>query len=82
MPQGCSRLTTTRPVSLLYFAVFAAVAWLWRPSDNNFRLAMSDELATDEDDVHDLEDLEGGKDSPNHLSRDEVVFDVGNSSPV
>ena len=61
---------------LLYFIVFTAIAYLWRPSDNNARyvyfsslpaieaylhlkstLAMSDELAQDEEDAEDY-DLE------------------------
>ncbi|GAC99829.1 major facilitator protein [Pseudozyma hubeiensis SY62] len=36
-------------LALLYFAVFSAIAWVWRPTGNNMRLAMSDELATDDD---------------------------------
>lgn len=68
-------------MSLLYFAVFTAVAWLWRPSDNNRRLAMSDELATDEDDLQDTEfdNLHHGKDDDDEedrVGRHEVVFDV------
>lgn len=75
-------------MSLLYFAVFAAVAWLWRPSDNNRRLAMSDELATDEDDLQDVEfdHLNHNKDDDDeeqgHLRRDEVVFDVRASAAI
>lgn len=34
---------------LLYFVVFGLIAWSWRPTGNNMRLAMSDELATDEE---------------------------------
>ena len=36
-------------LSLLYFVAFALIAWTWRPTGNNMRLAMSDELATDEE---------------------------------
>lgn len=36
-------------LGLLYLAVFMAIAWIWRPTGSNLRLAMSDELATDED---------------------------------
>lgn len=36
-------------LALLYLAVFSAIAWVWRPTGNNMRLAMSDELATDDD---------------------------------
>jgi flagellar biosynthesis/type III secretory pathway M-ring protein FliF/YscJ len=37
-------------LAILYLLVFSAIAFLWRPSANNKRLAMSDELATDEND--------------------------------
>ena len=36
-------------LSLLYFVAFALIAWTWRPTGNNMRLAMSDELATYEE---------------------------------
>jgi len=47
-------------LALLYFAAFVSIAYLWRPSANNRRLAMSDELAQDEEDAedYDLEALE------------------------
>lgn len=38
-------------VSLLYLADFLLIAWIWRPTGHNMRLAMSDELATDEDEA-------------------------------
>ncbi|KAF9056134.1 lung seven transmembrane receptor-domain-containing protein [Panaeolus papilionaceus] len=44
-------------LSLLYFAAFCSIAFLWRPSENNRRLAMSDEIAQDEEDAEDY-DLE------------------------
>lgn len=44
-------------LALLYFFCFSAIAFLWRPSDNNRRLAMSDEIAQDEEDAEDY-DLE------------------------
>lgn len=44
-------------LSLLYLTVFASIAFLWRPTGNNRRLAMSDELAQDEADADDY-DLE------------------------
>ena len=37
-------------------AVFAAIAWVWRPTGSNARLSMSDELAQDDD--LDAEDFE------------------------
>ncbi|KAJ7361540.1 lung seven transmembrane receptor-domain-containing protein [Mycena albidolilacea] len=44
-------------LALLYLVAFAAISYLWRPSANNRRLAMSDELAQDEEDAEDY-DLE------------------------
>ncbi|KAH9049366.1 lung seven transmembrane receptor-domain-containing protein [Lactarius hengduanensis] len=44
-------------LSLLYFFAFGGIAYLWRPSANNSRLLMSDELAQDEEDAEDY-DLE------------------------
>jgi len=47
-------------LALLYFVTFVSIAYLWRPSANNRRLAMSEELAQDEEDAedYDLEALE------------------------
>jgi len=47
-------------LALLYLVSFVAIAYLWRPSPNNRRLAMSDELAQDEEDAedYDMEALE------------------------
>ncbi|KAL1748972.1 lung seven transmembrane receptor-domain-containing protein [Schizophyllum fasciatum] len=47
-------------LALLYLVAFAAIAYLWRPSEHNRRLAMSEELAQDEEDAedYDLEALE------------------------
>lgn len=42
-------------LGLLYLACFAAIAFIWRPNSNNRRLAMSDELATDEADADEFE---------------------------
>lgn len=80
-------------LGILYLACFCAIAYTWRPSENNRRLAMSDELATDEADADEfeidtlrdnrLEDEEhaDGKDGPprgyNGVGNDEVVFDIG-----
>ena len=36
-------------LTLLYLIVFGLIAWSWRPTGHNMRLAMSDELATDEE---------------------------------
>ncbi|KAL0951511.1 hypothetical protein HGRIS_008196 [Hohenbuehelia grisea] len=47
-------------LALLYLVAFAAIAYLWRPSENNRRYVMSDEIAQDEEDAedYDLEALE------------------------
>ncbi|KAL1760917.1 lung seven transmembrane receptor-domain-containing protein [Schizophyllum commune] len=47
-------------LALLYLVAFAAISYLWRPSEHNRRLAMSEELAQDEEDAedYDLESLE------------------------
>ncbi|BEI85990.1 hypothetical protein CcaverHIS002_0602770 [Cutaneotrichosporon cavernicola] len=42
-------------LSLIYLVAFAAIAWLWRPTENNVLFAMSQELAQDEDDAADYE---------------------------
>ncbi|WFD33572.1 hypothetical protein MCUN1_000385 [Malassezia cuniculi] len=42
-------------VSVLYLVVFLLIAWIWRPTGQNMRLAMSDELATDENEAGDFE---------------------------
>lgn len=35
-------------MGILYLVVFSLIAWLWRPTGQNLRLSMSDELAQDE----------------------------------
>ncbi|KAI5450888.1 hypothetical protein NCC49_002628 [Naganishia albida] len=42
-------------LAIIYLAAFAAIAWLWRPSRDNVRFAMSQELAQDENDADDYE---------------------------
>ncbi|KAJ6621161.1 lung seven transmembrane receptor-domain-containing protein [Mycena sp. CBHHK59/15] len=44
-------------LALLYLVAFTSISYLWRPSANNRRLAMSDEIAQDEEDAEDY-DLE------------------------
>ncbi|KLO20660.1 hypothetical protein SCHPADRAFT_918102 [Schizopora paradoxa] len=44
-------------LALLYLAAFGAIAYLWRPTAHNRRLAMSDELAQEDEDAEDY-DLE------------------------
>ncbi|CED85022.1 Predicted membrane protein [Phaffia rhodozyma] len=55
-------------LSLIYLGVFASIAWLWRPTGNNVRFAMSEEIAQDEAEA-DADDFElsnrpGGPDHP------------------
>ncbi|TCD66492.1 hypothetical protein EIP91_001317 [Steccherinum ochraceum] len=47
-------------LALLYLADFIAISYLWRPSPNNRRLAMFDEIAQNEEDAedYDMEALE------------------------
>ncbi|THH33161.1 hypothetical protein EUX98_g1064 [Antrodiella citrinella] len=47
-------------LALLYLVDFIAISYLWRPSPNNRRLAMFDEIAQDEEDAedYDMEALE------------------------
>lgn len=47
-------------LALLYLVDFMAIGYLWRPSPNNRRLAMFDEIAQDEEDAedYDMEALE------------------------
>ncbi|KAK7064065.1 integral membrane protein [Favolaschia claudopus] len=79
-------------LALLYLAAFAAISYLWRPSANNRRLAMSDELPQDEED-YDLEQrgsripdeddddtatLVGSRrGGPDPVPNDDVVFEIG-----
>lgn len=44
-------------LNLVYFADVAWVAYLWRPTANNRRFAMSDEIAQDDDGNFDLGDI-------------------------
>ncbi|GAA6056885.1 hypothetical protein JCM3770_005128 [Rhodotorula araucariae] len=78
-------------LSLLFAVVFFAVAYLWRPTGSNRRLALSDELPHDEADVDLEEELLANEDRdgagelddssfPLRARRstdDRVVFDVG-----
>ncbi|KAG8739345.1 hypothetical protein FRC10_005772 [Ceratobasidium sp. 414] len=75
-------------LAILYLVVFSSIAFLWRPTGNNRRLAMSDELAQDDDaEDYDLESMQrrtmappsqenlaGGREA---LRQDDVVFEIG-----
>lgn len=43
-------------MGLLYLVVFSSIAWLWRPTGQNLRLSMSDEIG--QDDAFEGEDYE------------------------
>jgi hypothetical protein len=53
-------------LALLYLCAFWSIAYLWRPTDHNRYLAMSDELAQDENDAedYDMAALERGRRVP------------------
>jgi len=58
-------------LAFLYLGVFTIIAFFWRPSEHNTRLAMSDELAQDEEEADDydavaLEDRMGKDDGDEH----------------
>jgi hypothetical protein len=56
--------------SILYLAVFSSVAWIWRPTGQNLRLSMSDEVATGDDpDGNDME-MGGEFAGPAHAGED------------
>jgi hypothetical protein len=80
-------------LALLYFFTFWSIAYLWRPSENNRRLAMSDEIAQEDEDAEDY-DLEtfqqrtvareddeitlvNSRREPEALAEDHVVFEIG-----
>ncbi|CAK9779553.1 hypothetical protein CC85DRAFT_288042 [Cutaneotrichosporon oleaginosum] len=58
-------------LSLIYLSAFVAIAWLWRPTENNVRFAMSQELAQDEEDA---EDYELGPHDPDAVQSGGSVF--------
>ncbi|KAH9944248.1 lung seven transmembrane receptor-domain-containing protein [Epithele typhae] len=64
---------------LLYLVDFVSIAWLWRPSPNNRRLAMFDELAQDEEDAedYDLESLERRTEARGFHEDDDAATLVG-----
>lgn len=83
-------------LSILYMVTFFIVAFLWRPTGSNRRLALSDELPTDDDEAAGLFELpedDTERDEAGELKgetypltrrsrdgRDEVVFDVGSDA--
>ncbi|OJA19821.1 putative mannosyltransferase [Rhizopogon vesiculosus] len=80
-------------LAILYFVAFWGIAYLWRPSENNRRLAMSDEISQEDEDAEDY-DLEAihhrtvareddeitlvnSRREPEALAEDHVVFEIG-----
>ncbi|KAI6012488.1 lung seven transmembrane receptor-domain-containing protein [Pisolithus orientalis] len=80
-------------LALLFFVAFWSIAYLWRPTENNRRLAMSDEIAQEDEDAEDY-DLEALQDrtaareddeitlvnnrrEPDPLAENHVVFEIG-----
>lgn len=73
-------------LGLLYLAVFASIAYLWRPSGRNRMLSLSDELAQEEEydlNTADPSRLRTGHDKDDsddegagHVAEDAVVFGV------
>jgi hypothetical protein len=62
-------------LGLLYFGVFCAIAWVWRPTGHNMRLAMSDELATDDDPTaegYEVDTFARGPDGPDSEDEDDL----------
>lgn len=49
-------------LNLLYLIILSTIAFLWRPTRNNRRFAMSDEIAQDDLDDFELPTREGGSD--------------------
>jgi len=59
-------------LNLVYLANIVGVAYLWRPTQNNRRFAMSDELAQDEDGGFEIASIGGSE-----LDEDEEEGDLG-----
>ncbi|KAI5982726.1 lung seven transmembrane receptor-domain-containing protein [Pisolithus albus] len=80
-------------LALLFFVAFWSIAYLWRPTEHNRRLAMSDELAQEDEDAedYDLEALQSrtaareddeitlvnNRREPEPLAENHVVFEIG-----
>ncbi|TFK77316.1 hypothetical protein BDN72DRAFT_953770 [Pluteus cervinus] len=79
-------------LALLYLCAFSSISYLWRPSSNNRRLVLSDEIAQDEEDAEDydmdaLEHRTRAREEDDNatlvgstrgaLQTDRVVFEIG-----
>ncbi|KAL2886223.1 Membrane protein PTM1 [Ceratocystis lukuohia] len=80
-------------LNLVYFADVAWIAYVWRPTANNRRFAMSDEIAQDDDGTFEIADLgqpDGLSDSEdeeanignNHSRQEEGIISSSSSMPV
>lgn len=63
--------------SLVYFVVFCAIAFMWRPTDTSYMLAASQQLPTDPENVadFDLGDLQSFEDDNEDLDNN-LVDDI------
>lgn len=66
-------------LNLVYFADVAWIAYVWRPTANNRRFAMSDELAQDDDGTFEINNMDIG--APDDLSDDEEA-NVGSKPTI
>jgi hypothetical protein len=80
-------------LAILYFIAFWSIAYLWRPTENNRRLAMSDEIAQEDEEAEDYDPdslqlqarareddeitLVNNRREPEALAEDHVVFEIG-----
>jgi len=60
-------------LNLVYLADICAVAYLWRPTENNRRFAMSDELAQDDDGGFEIASIGGSALDEDSEDEDEAV---------
>ena len=67
-------------LNLVYFADVAWIAYVWRPTANNRRFAMSDELAQDENGEFDLTDMGVGGPDDSDDDEEAAVGKGGNAA--
>jgi hypothetical protein len=64
-------------LNLVYFADVAWVAYVWRPTANNRRFAMSDEIAQDDDGTFEIANMDIGAPDDSDFGEDEEA-QIGN----
>jgi hypothetical protein len=69
-------------LNIVYFADVAWIAYVWRPTANNRRFAMSDELAQDDDGTFEIGDIGNPDDSDDEEARIGKGNDRGSITPV